>query len=63
MEAREEEFESKVTAEAGKRRRVIVRSVPNPTMEKNSVEVSIDVKMEVWQDSILFGNEVFTVFV
>ena len=46
----------------GKKRRVIVRSAPNPTTGKISIQVSMDVKMEVWQGSILLENEVLAIF-
>jgi hypothetical protein len=46
----------------GKKRRVIVRSAPNPMTRKISIEVSTDIKMEVWQGSVLLENEVLAIF-
>jgi hypothetical protein len=44
------------------KRRVIVRSTPNPTAVNISIEVSTDVKMEVWWGSVLLEDEVLVVF-
>jgi len=43
-----------VTVEAREKRRVIVRSAPNPMTWKIIIEVSTDVKMEVWLGCIDF---------
>jgi len=42
--------------------RVIVRSAPNPTTGKISIEASTHVKMEVWRGSVLLENEARTIF-
>ena len=46
----------------GKKKRVIVRSAPNPATWKISIEVSTDVQMVVWRGSVLLKNEVHDVF-
>jgi hypothetical protein len=51
-----------VTVEAREEARVIVRSVKNSTTGKISIEVSTDVKMEVWRGSVLLENEVLAIF-
>jgi hypothetical protein len=51
-----------VTVEAREEDRVIVRSAPNQTIVKISIEVSTDVNMEMWRGSVLLENDVLVIF-